>query len=361
MINLYSILHLNADATKEQISEAYHLRKHMTNDRNTLWLIEEAHTLLMNDENRIKYDALIFKDELAKEEDVKTSDSVKVNKHEKLPKLLSYIVWLFSFDCGRIIIHNLKNILIFSTSMNNGVFVLSSFIGGLFGLTVTLIPVILGILAIGKRFKIAIKALMIVAVLHFAMNIVSFLTFWQLAGDLYETIYQLITIGLLILAIILLIKASSDQSVQAWLNIRKTNCKAYIFIYIICSVLSVMISVASYYVGVLGAKKLATQGRLLSDSEMKYLGTSGKYYYYLNLSTKITTTSHGYVIPLVITDVEDNQSQHQTNVVIDSNMQKFCMEDGRKDCNNSDSFQHYELTSPIGEAVQFIERSNESN
>lgn len=244
----------------------------------------------------------------------------------------------------------LKSSIIFATSTEHNITNNIITIVGIIEVFATIIPVVLGISAINKRLKIAIPALIVVAILHLIRNVISLLIFNMVVDTELMIILPITSLCLLIIALF-------NEKVQAWLSEPATNKKSYIFLFSICSIIYMMI----FARGLADMNKQISLDRLRSDSSMKFVGsTAGKYYYYINLSKKVITTPNGYIIPIIVTDIENKQSQYHTNVIIDKDVHKFCMENNNTDCNNPDSFKFYELTSPIGEAAQYVENSKEN-
>ena len=62
MVNLYQLLNVSIIASNEEIELAYTTTKLSTDDKSKLWLIDEAYLILINQEKRAKYNALLFKE-----------------------------------------------------------------------------------------------------------------------------------------------------------------------------------------------------------------------------------------------------------------------------------------------------------
>ena len=62
MVNLYQLLNVSIIASKEEIELAYTTTKLSTDDKSKLWLIDEAYLILIDQEKRAKYNALLSKE-----------------------------------------------------------------------------------------------------------------------------------------------------------------------------------------------------------------------------------------------------------------------------------------------------------
>jgi uncharacterized membrane protein YhaH (DUF805 family) len=62
MVNLYQILNVSIIASNEEIELAYTTTKLSTDDKSKLWLIDEAYLILIDQEKRAKYNALLSKE-----------------------------------------------------------------------------------------------------------------------------------------------------------------------------------------------------------------------------------------------------------------------------------------------------------
>lgn len=348
VINLYELLHINSNATKEQIKVAYLAAKRQTNDQKTQWLIDEAYILLMDDDKRNKYHSLILNTTytplVAKPKLSKNEDDIAPTV-EKLPKLLKFILWLFSFECGAILLRLGSSTFLFAIhsehNARNGLIILTSILG----MIVTTVPVILGAYAVAKRYRIALTIFFIIAILHLSRNVISLLLM-NTVVDSDRLIF------LPIIALVLLTIAKFNKAVQNWLNEPARGQNFYKLLFVASGLIYMVI----FAIGLADMRKQMTQAAPLTAAEMKFLGASDQYYYYLDLTTRVIPVANGYILPVVVTDVA--QSQYQTTIIVDSKARTYCMQTANTNCNNQNSFQAYDLSSPINEAVQYVEHGD---
>lgn len=205
MIDLYQILNIEYNSTKETILLAYHKQKQRYANMSNEWLIDEAYFVLSNDDKRHKYN-LVFLAHQQKHSPIANIDNVIANTvniaaKQKIPILLRIIMVLIAINCGFGILGGVTNVCKFALLGNNSVDITSRFIAGFFGILASSVPVLISLWGIKKRVRVAIFALLIVEVLHIFGNLVHGYIFGNAIATVVDVSHLVLCIILMVCAL----------------------------------------------------------------------------------------------------------------------------------------------------------------